>query len=76
MRFSGGDEEGGFLEVFNKTEQRWSIVCDDAFNDRTAEVVCKTMFKESSNVVVQRNKFYDIFVLGYPKMHEQVFSLK
>ncbi|ESN96924.1 hypothetical protein HELRODRAFT_193396, partial [Helobdella robusta] len=75
MRLRGGESEnGGFLEIYNNTEQRWTIVCDDAFNEKTAEVACKTMKKEHSNVVVQRSRFYDIFVLGYQLMAEQVIE--
>ena len=29
---------------------------------------------ESSNVIVERTRWYDIFVFGYPKMHEQVIE--
>ena len=34
----GENGDGGFLEIYNNTEQKWVIVCDDAFNDRTAQV--------------------------------------
>jgi len=72
LRLSGGSSaDDGFLEIYNETEHRWSIVCDDNFNDFTAQVSCRTMGKESSNVVVRRNPYYDIFVFGYPLMHEQ-----
>lgn len=75
VRFRGSSKpDEGFIEFYNRTEKRWTIVCDDAFNDRTAEVACRTMNKESSNVAVRRNRYYDIFVLGYPKMHDQVIE--
>lgn len=73
LRGTSSPDEG-FIEIYNQTERRWTIVCDDGFNDRTAEVACRTMKKESSNVVVRRNRYYDIFVLGYPKMHDQVIE--
>ena len=38
------------------------------------QVACRTMNRESSNVIVERSRWYDIFVLGYPKMHEQVIE--
>lgn len=64
----------GFVEIYNRTERTWSLVCDDAFNDRTAEVLCRTMGFEWSNAVVVRSPYYDMFVLGYPKMHEQLIE--
>ena len=64
----------GFIEIYNNTEKRWSLVCDDGFNERTAEVFCRTMGFEASNSAVFRSPFYDIFVLGYPKMHEQLIE--
>jgi len=73
LRLSGGSSpDDGYLEIYNETEHRWTIVCDDNFNDFTAQVACRTMHKEASNVVVRRNPYYDIFVFGYPLMHEQV----
>ena len=42
MRLNGGDSsDDGFLEIYNATEGRWTIVCDHNFNDRTAEVACR-----------------------------------
>ena len=72
LRLNGGEgPDEGFIEFYNSTERRWTIVCDDHFNDETAEVACRTMGKESSNVLVERTRYYDMFVLGYPLMHEQ-----
>ena len=67
----GPNSDEGFIQVYNVTAKVWTIVCDDSFNDRTAEVACRTMGRESSNVVVRTNPYYDIFVLGYQIMHEQ-----
>lgn len=73
LRLSGGSSsDDGYIEIYNETDHRWTIVCDDNFNDFTAQVACRTMGKEASNVVVRRNPYYDIFVFGYPLMHEQV----
>jgi len=73
VKFVGGpNEDEGFISVYNETERRWAIICDSHFNERTAEVACRTAGKESSNVIVRRSRYYDIFVLGYQKMHEQV----
>ena len=77
IKLSSGKEgvhTEGFVEIYNTTEKKWSLVCDDAFNDRTAEVLCRTMGFESSNAIVVRSPFYDIFILGYPKMHEQLIE--
>ena len=73
LRLSGGSSANdGYIEIYNETEHRWAIVCDTNFNDYTAQVACRTMGKEASNVIVRRNPYYDIFVFGYPLMHEQV----
>ena len=77
IKLSSGKEgivTEGFVEIYNTTERKWSLVCDDGFNDRTAEVLCRTMGFESSNAIVVRSPFYDIFILGYPKMHEQLIE--
>lgn len=75
VRLTGGtNEDEGFIEIYNNTEHRWSIICDNNFNERTAEVACRTMGKEPSNAWVRINHYYDIFVYGYPKMHEQVIE--
>ena len=75
VRLTGGEHpDEGFLEIYNSTERRWTILCDESFNDRDAEVACKTMYKEHSNVIVRRTRYYDHYVLGYPKMHEQVIE--
>ncbi len=75
VRLHGGDEPfEGFLEIYNSTERRWTLICDQHFNERTAEVACRTMGLESSNAIVRRMRYYDIFVLGYPKMHEQLIE--
>jgi len=75
LRLRGGkDADEGFVEIFNNTLLQWSIVCDNTFNERTAEAACRTMGKESSNVIVTTNPYYDIYVLGYPFMHEQVIE--
>lgn len=72
VRLSGGHTpDEGFLEIYNSTERRWTIICDNNFNDKTGEVACRSMGKESSNVIVRRSRYYDEFVLGYPIMHEQ-----
>ena len=72
VRLNGGStDDEGFVEIYNSTERRWTIMCDSNFNDKTGEVACRTMGKESSNVVVRRSRYYDHFVLGYPLMHEQ-----
>ena len=72
LRFRGGEGKNeGFLEIYNATERRWTIICDPFFNDRTAEVACRSMGKESTNVIVRRTRYYDHYIFGYPLMHEQ-----
>jgi len=73
IRFVGGpNDDEGFIQIYNRTERRWAIICDTSFNERTAEVACRTAGRESSNAIVRRSPYYDMFVLGYPLMHEQV----
>ena len=77
IRFVGGpNDDEGFIQIYNKTERRWAIICDESFNERTAEVACRTAGREPSNAIVRRSPYYDIFVLGYPLMHEQVTKIK
>ena len=72
LRLNGGEQENeGFIEFYNSTERRWTLICDQHFNDKTAQVACSTIGLESSNVLVTRSMYYDHFVLGYPIMHEQ-----
>ena len=74
-RLVGGEHDNeGFIEFYNATERRWSIVCDSNFNLKTAEVTCRSMGMESSNVIILTDTLYDHWVLGYPKMHEQVIE--
>ena len=68
----GTTENDGFVEFYNATENRWTIICDNNFNIHTAEVVCRSMGMEASNVIVLTDRLYDHWVLGYPLMHEQV----
>ena len=67
----GNSPDEGFVEIYNSTERRWTIICDSNFNDKTGQVACRTMGKESSNVIVRRSRYYDHFVRGYPLMHDQ-----
>ena len=72
VRLNGGEQVNeGFFELYNSTERRWTLICDQNFNIKTAQVACRTMGKESSNVIIMRSQYYDHFVLGYPIMHEQ-----
>ena len=75
VRLVGGDHPyEGFMEIYNATERRWTIICDSSFSRETAEVGCRSMGLETSNVIVRRFRYYDIFVLGFPLMHEQVIE--
>ena len=72
VKLNGGElDNEGFIEFYNSTERRWTLICDQNFNDKTAQVACRTMGMESSNVLVVRSMYYDHFVLGYPIMHDQ-----
>ena len=58
VRLNGGDTEyEGFIELYNATERRWTIVCDSQFHERTAEVACRTMGMEATNVAVRRTRW-------------------
>ncbi|KAL3873370.1 hypothetical protein ACJMK2_036499 [Sinanodonta woodiana] len=67
VRFIGGLEKNeGFLELYNSTTQSWNIMCDNQFNEKTAEVVCREMGFETVNVKVRFTFLYDYFVYGKP----------
>ena len=61
----------GFVEIYNATERRWTLICDSNYNYETALVTCRELGYDTENVIVETNRYYDIFVLGYPLMHEQ-----
>ncbi|CAH1792063.1 unnamed protein product [Owenia fusiformis] len=75
IRLHGGERPNeGFVELFNKTTNRWNIVCDQNWNEKTAEVACRDLGFESQNVHIRRTKHYDAFVHGfYPTIFRKYF---
>ena len=62
----------GFLQLYNVSEKHYGLVCDSNFDLHAAEVACRQMRLPSTNVLFRTSRFYDIHVLGYPDMHNQV----
>lgn len=67
VRLNGGkNDKEGFLELYNITSKSWNIMCDNQFNEKTAEVVCRSLGLETVNVDVRFTPLYDYFVYGKP----------
>ena len=67
VRFIGGKVDSeGFLELYNASSRSWNIMCDSQFNEKTAEVVCRSKGFETVNVDVRFTPLYDFFVYGKP----------
>ena len=43
VRLTGSDGTGGNVEIYDKANRRWSAVCDDGWNLRSATVVCRQL---------------------------------
>lgn len=59
-------KNAGFLELYNTSSKSWNLMCDSQFNEKTAEVVCRELGKETVNVKVRFTHLYDHFVYGKP----------
>lgn len=67
IRFSGGETSNeGFLELYNTSSKSWNLMCDNQFNEKTAEVVCRSLGLETVNVDVRFTHLYDYYVYGKP----------
>ncbi|XP_052783699.1 protein bark beetle-like isoform X2 [Mya arenaria] len=67
IHFVGGQNDyEGFLELYNASSRSWNIMCDSQFNEKTAEVVCRSLGLETVNVDVRFTPLYDFFVYGKP----------
>ena len=66
LRLSGKKDNEGFLELYNSTSKSWNIMCDSQFNEKTAEVVCRSLGLETVNVDVRFTPLYDYYVYGKP----------
>lgn len=66
VRLRGGSNKNeGFLEFFNSTSNKWNIMCDNKFNEKMAEVVCRQLGFETINVRVRFSHLYDYFIYGF-----------
>ncbi|XP_067681580.1 protein bark beetle-like [Haliotis asinina] len=63
----------GFLELYNTSTQSWNIMCDNQFNEKTAEVVCRALGKETINVRVRFTHLYDHYIYGKPSYFRKEF---
>ena len=59
--------ESGFLELFNTTTNTWNLMCDSQFNEKSAEVVCRQLGKETVNAKVRFTHLYDHYIHGRPQ---------
>ena len=59
-------ENEGFLELYNSSSGTWNIMCDNQFNEKTAEVACREMGMETVNVEVRFTHLYDHYIFGKP----------
>lgn len=67
IRFVGGQSKNeGFLTLYNTTSRSWNIMCDNQLNEKTAEVVCRSMGLETVNVDVRFTSLYDYYVYQRP----------
>lgn len=74
LRLVGGmNEDEGFLELYNTTSKSYNLVCDKQFNEKTAEVVCRELGKETINVEVRFSHLYDHYVYGRPMYFRKEF---
>lgn len=56
----------GFLELFNSSSSSWNLMCDNQFNRKTAEVVCRGLGMETLNVDVRFTHLYDHYIYKKP----------
>ncbi|XP_021367968.1 protein bark beetle-like isoform X3 [Mizuhopecten yessoensis] len=59
-------ENEGFLQLFNISSQSWNFMCDSHFNEKMAEVVCRSQGLETVNVDVRFTHLYDHYIFGEP----------
>lgn len=64
-------KNAGFLELYNSSSKSWNMMCDSQLNDKTAEVICRELGKETINVKVRFTHLYDHYIYGKP-----MYSLK
>ena len=60
-------KDAGFLEMHNASTKTWNIMCDNQFNEKSAEVVCRQLGKETINVRVRFTHLYDFYIYGEPQ---------
>ncbi|XP_012945265.1 protein bark beetle [Aplysia californica] len=63
----------GFLELYNASSHSWNMMCDSQFNEKTAEVVCRELGKETVNVKVRFTHLYDYYIFGKPMYFRKEF---
>ncbi|KAK0049320.1 protein bark beetle [Biomphalaria pfeifferi] len=66
-------KNAGFLEMYNSTTKTWNMMCDSQFNEKTAEVVCRELGKETINVKVRFTHLYDYYIYGKPQYFRKEF---
>lgn len=60
-------KNAGFLELYNTSTRSWNMMCDSQVSEKTAEVVCRQLGKETVNVRVRFTYLYDFYIYGKPQ---------
>ncbi|CAL1535561.1 unnamed protein product [Lymnaea stagnalis] len=66
-------KDAGFLELYNASTRTWNMMCDSQFHEKTAEVVCRELRKETINVKVRFTYLYDYYIYGKPQYFRKEF---
>ncbi|KAH9500139.1 hypothetical protein Btru_077291 [Bulinus truncatus] len=66
-------KNAGFLEMYNASTKTWNMMCDSQFNEKTAEVVCRELGKDTINVKVRFTHLYDYYIYGKPQYFRKEF---
>ena len=66
-------ENEGFLEMYNASSRSWTIMCDERFNEKTGEVVCRELGMETVNVDIRFTHLYDHVIYQTPQYFVKEF---
>ncbi|XP_013419620.1 protein bark beetle [Lingula anatina] len=63
----------GFLQYYNSTLKRYVLVCDNDFHEKVAQVMCRSMGMESTNVQYRFTNLYDYDEYGWGARSQKDF---
>lgn len=55
-----GDQQQGFLELYNTSTQQWVPVCDPYFTEQNAQTVCREMGRDTINAIFLMDRRRDV----------------